>query len=35
LARELGGRIDWHFGTTGTTALLRFPRSRHASKLAA
>ncbi len=35
LARELGGTLDWHFGTTGTTALLRFPRRRHASKLAA
>jgi two-component sensor histidine kinase len=26
LARELGGRIDWYFGQSGTTVLLHFPR---------
>jgi two-component sensor histidine kinase len=35
LARELGGRIDWHFAPSGTTALLHFPSDRPASALAA
>jgi two-component sensor histidine kinase len=28
LARDLGGRIDWHFGADGTTARLSFPGRR-------
>jgi two-component sensor histidine kinase len=35
LARELGGRVDWYFSPSGTTALLHFPHGQHASKLAA
>jgi two-component sensor histidine kinase len=35
LARELGGRIDWHFAPSGTTALLHFPGGQGASELAA
>jgi two-component sensor histidine kinase len=35
LARELGGRIDWHFGPGGTTAVLYFPLGERACKLAA
>jgi two-component sensor histidine kinase len=35
LARELGGRIEWDFGASGTTALLIFPHGRPASSLAA
>jgi len=35
LARELGGRVDWYFSHSGSTALLHFPRGPHVSNLAA